>query len=615
MSTIPRQIGDFRIVRVLGTGGMGAVYEGVNQNTGEAAAIKVLLAHLVKDEELRQRFEAEIHTLKHLRHPNIVRLHGFGADAGMPYYVMELIDGPSLSQEIKSKRRFEWIEVAKIGLDLCRALRYAGDRGIIHRDLKPANIILSRKEGIIKLSDFGVAHFFLEGATRDLQSIIGTLEYMAPEQALGRPIGHKADLYALGVVMYALLSGETPYKGKTLEAIRGQHQAGTQNYVSIQQRRRDFPEGLAFLVDELLSIAPEKRPANANLVERRIKATLRALVGNPDQILLTTSDPQQKSLEVGAASADAATADLETSENKVATFGYQLAPSVEVTVEVAEIATENVEPIEKPESNISAESFSEKSAEKPNSHFIAVSEDELGHYIVEKPRVLRPLVVLKMLGMALTFFLLVGAMVYLLQPLPADEQARRIHERLEGKEDDDRLTTLNAAAPLLRSFVRSFPEDSRSAAFQSHIEEISAMERSRRLESRLARIDTRQLLPIERAYLQALSHQKIDHEKAAARLRAILTLYEENSQNETGNLRISRQQQVLEATRQQLAYWERSWEFAREQTRALIRLRLDEAKQLEETDPARAKKIREAILTLYGEKSWASELVAEARER
>ncbi|MGL4593716.1 MAG: serine/threonine protein kinase, partial [Thermoguttaceae bacterium] len=137
----PEQLGPFQISRILGRGGMGTVYLGTHEATKEIVAVKVLPCSM-EDHELRLRFSAEIDALKRLNHPNIVRLFGFGEEEEMLYYVMEYVDGPSLHHQLRQKRLFSWQEVAKIGLEMCAALKHAHDRGITHRDVKPANILL-----------------------------------------------------------------------------------------------------------------------------------------------------------------------------------------------------------------------------------------------------------------------------------------------------------------------------------------------------------------------------------------------------------------------------------------------------------------------------------------
>lgn len=285
----PEKLGPFRIGRMLGRGGMGAVYEGFHEETDEPVAVKVLLSTLEEDEDVRLRFEAEIDTLKRLRHPNIVRLFGFGEEEESLYYVMELVDGSSLHQEMRSQRLFQWHEVAKIGLEMCFALKHAHDRGITHRDIKPANILLERA-GAVKLSDFGIAHFFGGQRLTEVHSVVGTLEYMSPEQALANPIGPRSDLYSLGAVLYALLVGKPPYTARNLPEIIRKHQV--QAVESIRATRLDVPDELELIVFDLLKIRPEDRPNNAYLAVKRFQSLLQALVGPPEKIQVRPMDSE-----------------------------------------------------------------------------------------------------------------------------------------------------------------------------------------------------------------------------------------------------------------------------------------------------------------------------------
>jgi hypothetical protein len=287
----PEQLGPFKIGRVLGRGGMGAVYEGVHIGTGAVAAVKVLLSTLENDNELRFRFEAEIDTLKRLRHPNIVRLFGFGEEQEMLYYVMELIEGQSLQQELKQHRLFQWQEVAKIGLEMCLALKHAHDRGIIHRDIKPANILLDQ-QGVIKLSDYGIAQFFGAQRITEAHSVVGTLEFMSPEQALANPIGPRSDLYSLGAVLYALLATKPPFIARNLPEIIRKHQQNT--IESLQTIRLDVPTELEAIIHDLLKIHQEDRPSNAYLVAKRFQSLLQALSGNPDEIHVLPMTPESQ---------------------------------------------------------------------------------------------------------------------------------------------------------------------------------------------------------------------------------------------------------------------------------------------------------------------------------
>lgn len=283
----PEQLGPYRIGRVLGRGGMGVVYEGTHEQTGERSAVKVLLSTLEEDEDVRLRFEAEIDTLKRLRHPNIVRLNGFGTDQGFLYYVMEMVDGASLHQELKRQRLFEWQEVAKIGLEMCSAIKHAHDRGIIHRDIKPANILL-HEQGGVKLSDFGIAHFFGGQRITEAHSVVGTLEYMSPEQTLAQPVGPKSDLYSLGAVLYALLVRKPPFVARNLSEIIRKHQNSLPE--SIRLIHPDVPDKLESIIFELLAIRPENRPHNAFLAAKKIESLLRSLEIDPEHLFVRPMD-------------------------------------------------------------------------------------------------------------------------------------------------------------------------------------------------------------------------------------------------------------------------------------------------------------------------------------
>ena len=286
----PEKLGPFKIGRVLGRGGMGSVYEGLSETDDSTVAVKVLAGSLDEDAEDRLRFESEIETLKRLHHPNIVRIAGFGEDREQLYFVMEFVDGSSLHHELRKKRLFQWHEVAKIGLEICQALRHAHDRGVIHRDIKPANILLDR-QGNVKLSDFGIARFFGSQQITDAHTIIGTLEYMSPEQALANPITSSTDLYSLGCVLYALLTGKPPFPARSLPELLRKHKSTSPE--PIRSVRYDLPDNLEYIITDLLHIRPEDRPRNALLVTKRLQSLLQALIGDPAEIrvLPTPQDP------------------------------------------------------------------------------------------------------------------------------------------------------------------------------------------------------------------------------------------------------------------------------------------------------------------------------------
>ncbi|HKD36039.1 MAG TPA: protein kinase, partial [Pirellulales bacterium] len=279
------QLGPYRIGRKIGRGGMGTVYQGTNVETGQTAAIKVLSARLAIEEGFRERFETEIETLKKLKHPNIVRLYGFGEEAGYLYYVMELVEGTNVEDELQAGRRFNWREATHLGIKLAKALKHAHDHGVIHRDIKPANLLLTQDDDI-KLADFGIARLFGNTRLTSDGGLIGTAEYMAPEQADGRPVTFHCDLYSLGGVLFAMLTGRPPFRGGSLPELLQYHRVCKPPRVS--RFAADVPEEFDELILQLLAKEPQARATNAMVVAKQLAAMEHAL--SMPQTRLTEDD-------------------------------------------------------------------------------------------------------------------------------------------------------------------------------------------------------------------------------------------------------------------------------------------------------------------------------------
>src|SRR3954469_24672366 len=248
------RLGPYKLSRLLGRGGMGAVYAAVNEATDEKAAVKLLAGHLADDEAFRLRFKQEIESLKRLLHPHIVQLYGYGEEDGHLYYAMELVEGRTLQDELTVGRRFNWREVARIGIAISQALKHAHDRGIIHRDLKPANLLVDAFDHV-KLSDFGIAKLYGGTNVTAAGGVLGTADYMSPEQARGEQATSRCDLYSLGCVMYALLAGRPPFVGKTiLEVV-----AALQNDdpLSVRYWTPETPEPFDKIILQLLEKDPQ----------------------------------------------------------------------------------------------------------------------------------------------------------------------------------------------------------------------------------------------------------------------------------------------------------------------------------------------------------------------
>src|SRR5215813_14097471 len=268
------RLGPYEIEKPLGKGGMGSVYAAVDSQTGQRVAIKALSPQLAMAEGFRERFEAEIESLKTLKHEGIVRLYGYGEQDGVLFYSMELVDGTSLDDELKAGRRFNWREVTNIAIQLSLALKHAHDHGIVHRDIKPANVLLYDDEKL-KLADFGIARLFGTNQLTTAGGVLGTADYMSPEQADGRPVTARCDQYSLGGVMYALLTGRPPFRATNLpQMLQLQRFAKPE---PVRAFAPDTPEQLEHLIAQLLAKDPGERFPNTQVLARHLQAMAMAL--------------------------------------------------------------------------------------------------------------------------------------------------------------------------------------------------------------------------------------------------------------------------------------------------------------------------------------------------
>jgi len=265
----PDQVGPYRIERKIGAGGMGNVYLGVHSVTGKAAAVKVLPASMAREEGFVQRFRREIESLRKLSNRHIIELYEDGTtDDATFWYSMEYIDGSTLTTEITDRKRLPWKEVIEFALQISAALKAAHDAGIVHRDIKPSNLLLTR-DRVIKLTDFGVASLFATSRLTRTGGIVGTAEYMSPEQARGQRAAKRSDLYSLGAVMYAMLTGRPPFTGPTANDILQKHQFA--HFDKPSRYAPEIPRLLEDLVCQLLEKDPAKRPHDALVLMKRLE--------------------------------------------------------------------------------------------------------------------------------------------------------------------------------------------------------------------------------------------------------------------------------------------------------------------------------------------------------
>ncbi len=261
----------YRLDGEIGRGGMGIVYRATDLELMREVAVKVL-PDTLSSPDARRRLLREARAAAALNHPHIISVHDVGEAEGVPFLVMELVHGPSLSQS----RPAEISRVVTIALQICEALEHAHANNIVHRDLKPENILMSTagQTGSVKLADLGLALPAYAARISRAGVIVGTAAYMAPEQALGQQVDGRTDLYALGVLLYELTTGRVPFKGSDPLAVVSQHIHAS--VVPPRMLRQDIPKALEAVILRLLAKDPAQRFANAVETEAALRASLTA---------------------------------------------------------------------------------------------------------------------------------------------------------------------------------------------------------------------------------------------------------------------------------------------------------------------------------------------------
>ena len=255
----PTRIGKYEIIDIIGRGGMGVVYRARDPHLSRLVAIKMLTVGLEKDSALRQRFFQEAKATANLRHPNIVTIYDLGEHEGNLYLVMEYIDGVSLDAAVHSARQLSIVERINIIIDVSRGLDYAHGQGVVHRDIKPGNIMVL-KEGSAKIVDFGIARIGNENLTRTGQ-IVGSVNYMSPEQINGGSTDGRSDIFSTGAVLYQLLTGSAPFESPTLAStlLKAIHDAPR----PFEHFLLSYSPELEAVTSKALAKVPEQRYATA----------------------------------------------------------------------------------------------------------------------------------------------------------------------------------------------------------------------------------------------------------------------------------------------------------------------------------------------------------------
>ncbi|MBO86268.1 MAG: serine/threonine protein kinase [Deltaproteobacteria bacterium] len=262
----------YEVLRQVGEGGMATVYLGRHTTLGREVAIKVLHPHLSASERNRVRFAREARAIEHLDHEHVLRIYDYsGTETQDCYIVTEFVDGVTLQQLIAQTRRIPGEVVTLIALELADALGYAHDLSIIHRDLKPENVMV-RRDGVVKLMDFGIARFLDEVNLTVTGALVGTAAYMSPEQALERVLDSRSDLFSLGTLLFHALTGQLPFSGNNPSIVLRNVIEG--NRADVLDLAPDVSGTLAGLVDRLLATEPTERPESCSEVRAELLSAL-----------------------------------------------------------------------------------------------------------------------------------------------------------------------------------------------------------------------------------------------------------------------------------------------------------------------------------------------------
>jgi serine/threonine-protein kinase len=262
----------YELEELVGTGGMSSVFRAHDRQLERSVAIKILHEHYAEDPEYLERFRREARAVARLSHPNIVTVIDRGADDGRQYIVFEHVEGENLKELVLRSGRLPVRRALELALAVADGLAFAHDHGLVHRDVKPQNVLLSN-EGEVKVTDFGIARsMHVEHGVTQTGTVLGTGEYLAPEQASGKPVSPATDVYSLGIVLWELLAGEVPFVGENFVAVALRHV--NEPPQRLRERRPDVSPRLEAAVDRALAKDPARRFPSMAAFANELRACL-----------------------------------------------------------------------------------------------------------------------------------------------------------------------------------------------------------------------------------------------------------------------------------------------------------------------------------------------------
>ena len=589
-------MGPFQLEGVVGRGGMGTVYRARHKDTGEVVAIKALSAAYSEDEHFRSRFESEIKALIQLDHPNIVRLISHGQEDGNLYFAMELVDGKSLFHLQKEHGPSDWRVVLDVAHDVAAGLRHAHDRGIIHRDLKPGNLLKS-STGEYKITDFGIAKAF--GSDHNTNNnVLGTLDFMSPEQAKGQPVTVRSDLFSLGVVLYTMLSGRPPFSANSMEeSLRNLTSVPAPSLTVVVP---DLPVEIDELVANLIKKKPEERIPTAQVLLHRISKI--------EEILKTHSQAATAhgQLEAPSSNSQKTISGSKTDLNVKETDGLFEAHGPVTGADAKEkTVVSSITPI-KPSSQPTAAEITKVDSNRDGDpvskadYYNRVTDEERRRSIEsvsEEPESSRSGIVWLAVGL-LSVLVLAGFGIYTaFKPLTADQLYDTIVEKTQRP---------HKVKEEINEFLKRFPDDDRFAEIKRLDEVASAITYFNTKSLAFASGGESRLTTMEQEFVKTINLAKEDSVSGYSRLRAFLTVHTAQSDDtESAKLCLAAAKGYMTKLRidadNAVAWHEESIKNAFERA--------------EEASFGEKIRIFEAIIELYRDARWAEDSVAKATER
>lgn len=288
------RLGDYEVVRVIGHGGMGVVFQGFDERLHRDVALKVLAHQHRQNPDARTRFLQEARAAAAITHPNIVTVHCVH-EGPVPFIAMQFVEGEALSQLLRRGCELDGTRVAEIGIQIAAALAAAHHRGLVHRDIKPGNILIEAGTGCVKITDFGLARVADQASLTRTGDVAGTPQFMSPEQALARQVDHRTDLFSLGSTLYAMCTGRVPFQAELVVAVL--RQVCDESPTPVRELNPDAPLWLASVIERLMAKQPEDRYQTAD----EVVSELRARLADPEHSSSERSVAKSESASVASA--------------------------------------------------------------------------------------------------------------------------------------------------------------------------------------------------------------------------------------------------------------------------------------------------------------------------